>query len=264
MSTPSSTRFPEGTFAPNPGSAPMLKVLIAQTRMELALILRHGEQALLSMVIPLAMLVGFTVVPVLEMDDPLATVYPMVLAVSAMSAGFTGLAIAVGFDRRYGALKRVGASGLPRWAIIAGKTLAVAGVVTIQFGLMTATAIALGYREHVGLVLLAFVVTLLGAAAFAAMGLLMGGTLAAELILALANLIWFVLLGAATLVAVGPELPDAATTALSLLPSVALTQALIGVLGDGVVWPYLLVMVAWGALCAVLATKLFSFDSPQD
>lgn len=258
------SRFPRGTFAPNPGAAPMRRVLAAQTRMETALILRHGEQALLSMVIPLALLVGFTVVPVLDVEEPIDAVYPMVLAVSAMSAGFTGQAIAVGFDRRYGALKRVGASGLPRWAIIAGKVGAVGAVVAIQFALMTATAIALGFRAAPGAMLLVLLATLLATASFATMGLLMGGTLGAELILALANLIWFLLLGAATLVAVGPELPGPATAALTLLPSVAATRLLTGILGDAPTLFPVVVLVGWGLLCGWAATRLFRFEASGD
>ena len=41
---------------------------------------------------------------------------PGVLALAVMSTAFTGQAIATGFERRYGVLKRLGASPLPRWA----------------------------------------------------------------------------------------------------------------------------------------------------
>ena len=43
--------------------------------------------------------------------------------------------------------------------------------------------------------LLGAVVIALGTATFAAMGLLLGGTLKAEVVLALANLLWFVFAG---------------------------------------------------------------------
>ena len=52
------TRFPEGTFAPAPKRAPMGRVLASQTKLESTLIWRHGEQMLLTMIIPLAMLVA--------------------------------------------------------------------------------------------------------------------------------------------------------------------------------------------------------------
>lgn len=258
------TRFPEGTFAPAPKRAPMGRVLASQTKLESMLIWRHGEQMLLTMIIPLAMLVGFTLVPVLDSEDPIVTVFPMVLAVATMSSGFTGQAIAVGFDRRYGALKRIGASALPKWGIIAGKAGAVALMVTAQFLIFAGVALALGYRAPVAAFALGYAITMVGTVSFTAMGLLMGGTLGAEMILGLANLIWFVLLGAATFAAVGPELGDGAHAALTLLPSVALTESLIAAFAGRLAWFPLVVLIAWGAAAGAAATRLFRFEAQGD
>ena len=52
---------------------------------------------------------------------------PGILALAVMSTAFTGQAIATGFERRYGVLKRLGASPLPRWALMTAKTLLGAG-----------------------------------------------------------------------------------------------------------------------------------------
>ncbi|MDQ1739617.1 MAG: hypothetical protein QOE53_1269, partial [Pseudonocardiales bacterium] len=41
------------SFAPAPGAAPAARMLAAQTRMELRLSLRNGEQVLLTLLIPL-------------------------------------------------------------------------------------------------------------------------------------------------------------------------------------------------------------------
>ena len=46
---------------------------------------------------------------------------PGVLALAVMSTAFTSLAIATGFERRYGVLKRLGASPLPRSGLLLGK-----------------------------------------------------------------------------------------------------------------------------------------------
>ena len=107
-------------------------------------------------------------------------------------------------------------------------------------------------------------VTMVGTTAFTAMGLLMGGTLGAELILGLANLIWFILLGAATFVAVGPELGDGSRAALTVLPSVALTESLIAAFDGRLAWYPLAVLIVWGAVCAVAATRLFRFEAKGD
>ena len=83
------------------------------------------------------------------------------MMVAIMSTAFTGQAIAVGFDRRYGALKRLGATPLPRWGIIAGKSAAVVIVVAMQSLLFGAIGFALGWRpEAIGLMLGAVVIAL--------------------------------------------------------------------------------------------------------
>ena len=53
-------------------------------------------------------------------------VTPGVLALAVMSTAFTSLAIATGFERRYGVLKRLGSSPLPRSGLLAGKVLGAA------------------------------------------------------------------------------------------------------------------------------------------
>ena len=123
------------------------------------------------------------------------------MALAVISTAFTGQAIAVAFDRRYGALKRLGATALPVWGIIAGKSMAVVTVVFLQSIILGAIGFALGWRPHpAGLVLGAAVIAL-GTAAFAALGLLLGGTLRAEIVLAVANLLWFVFAGLGALTA---------------------------------------------------------------
>ena len=107
--------LPAGTFAPAPGRAGVIKMVLAQGRIESLLFLRHGEQQLLSLVIPVAMLLGLTFLPLewpmAGSGDPLDRFFPVALAIAATSSGFTGQAISLAFDRRYGALKRTGASG---------------------------------------------------------------------------------------------------------------------------------------------------------
>lgn len=264
MAEQTPSRFPAGTFTPDPGRNSTGTILAAQTRMETILILRHGEQALLSVVIPLALLIGFTVVPILHDADPVRLVYPFTIAVAAMSAGFTGQAIAVGFDRRYGALKRIGASGLPKWAIITGKTGAVAFVAMSQFILFTVIAVILGLQATMGALVLAYLIMMAGTAVFTVLGLLMGGTLAPELILALANLLWFVFLGAAALATMGPELPAAVDSALAVVPSVALAEAIREVFAGTVHVTNYVVLLLWGLVGGWLAVRFFRFESTDD
>ncbi|MEO6714396.1 MAG: ABC transporter permease, partial [Mycobacteriales bacterium] len=115
-------------------AAPMSAIIRAQTAMELRLRLRHGESLLLTMVIPLLLLVFFGTVDVgaVPTVEPLDFVAPGILAVAVMSTAFTGQAIATAYERSYGVLKRLGATALPRWGLLAAKTLAVLAVEAIQ------------------------------------------------------------------------------------------------------------------------------------
>ena len=206
--TTAANRFAPGTFAPRPRAASLPTILVAQSRMELTLLLRNGEQLLLTMFIPITLLVGLCLLP-LDTDlgastaERATTFVPAIMTVAVMSTAFTGQAIALGFDRRYGALKRLGATPIPRWGIIAGKSIAVVLVVVLQAVILGAIGIAFGWRPSaVGIVLGALVIAI-GTITFSALGLLLGGTLKAEVVLALGNLLWFAMVGVGSLVVMG-------------------------------------------------------------
>lgn len=250
------TSFAPGTFAPNPQPAGVGTMLAAQTRTEAKLFLRHGEQQLLSFIIPLVMLVALAKLPLLDRPDPLQLGLPALLAVAAMSSGFTGQAISLAFDRRYGALKRTGASGVPGWAIVTGKVLGVAVVSFLQVIVIGGVAMLLGWYTTVAHALLGIAVFAAGVIAFGALGLLMGGTLSSELVLGLANLIWFLLVGVAMyLVFQAGDFP----TALEIIPSVALSQGLLSAFEGSIPWLQLGILAAWAAGAGACATKWFKF-----
>ncbi|MFD6104120.1 ABC transporter permease [Nocardia salmonicida] len=255
------SRFLPGTFTPEPRPATRAAMLTAQTGLELKLLLRNGEQLLLTMFIPITLLVGLTLLPFGDLGEHrVDRIVPMVMMTAVMSTAFTGQAIAVGFDRRYGALKRLGATPLPRWGVIAGKCAAVLIVVVLQAILLGAIGVALGWRPGIGGLALGALVIALGTATFAAMGLLLGGTLKAEVVLALANILWFIMLGIASLVLVGDTLPTALTVIARLIPSGALAFALDTALTGSIDWYGVAVLAVWGVVCGWLATRLFRFN----
>ncbi|MBY8862441.1 ABC transporter permease [Nocardia sp. CA2R105] len=259
--TETSARFAPGTFSPAPRPAARTRMLLAQTRMELILLLRNGEQLLLTMFIPIAMLVGLTLLPLSSLGEHrVDRIVPAVMMVAIMSTAFTGQAIAVGFDRRYGALKRLGATALPRWGIVGGKCAAVLIVVVLQSILLGVIGFALGWRPGAGGLAFGAVVIALGTATFAAMGLLLGGTLKAEVVLALANILWFVMLAVASVVFAAGDIPRPLSIVARLLPSGALAQALDQALRTGVDWYGLVVLIVWGGVAGWLATRYFRFD----
>ncbi|WP_153345686.1 ABC transporter permease [Nocardia aurantia] len=261
--TDAAARFAPGTFRPDPRPATRTAMLAAQTRMELILLLRNGEQLLLTMFIPITLLIGLTLLPLsgsLGSHHRVDRIVPAMMMLAIMSTGFTGQAIAVGFDRRYGALKRLGATALPRWGIVGGKCAAVLIVVVLQSVVLGLIGVALGWRPSITGLLFGAVVIALGTATFTALGLLLGGTLKAEIVLALANILWFVLLGVGSLVVTADNMPTAVTVIARLIPSGALAQALDQALHTSVDWYGLVVLLVWGAGAGYLATRWFRFD----
>lgn len=253
-------RFTPGTFGSPSPAAPVRRMLGAQTRIELTLFLRNGEQLLVALVIPVAVLFGLILLDIGAVPDPrIAYAITAVLTLSVMGTAFTGQAIAVGFDRRYGALKRLGGTPLPPSVVIGGKILATLVLILGQSVLLGLLAAALGWRPDVGGLLVAAVMIVLGGLAFAAMGLLLGGTLKAEIVLALANLIWFLLIGGAVLAIGIADLPAVVHDLAVVVPSYALTSALITALDGGVPAVAALVLAAWAAVCGGLAVRYFSF-----
>ena len=65
-----------------------------------------------------------------------------------MSTAFTSQAIATGFERRYGVLKRLGSTPLPRSGLITAKTLTVLVVELLQAVVIVAVELALGWQPH--------------------------------------------------------------------------------------------------------------------
>ncbi|MBF6331032.1 ABC transporter permease [Nocardia transvalensis] len=259
--TETAERFAPGTFSPDPRPAPRAGMLAAQTRMELILLLRNGEQLLLTMFIPIALLVGLTLLPISDLGEHrVDRTVPAVMMVAIMSTAFTGQAIAVGFDRRYGALKRLGATALPRWGIVGGKCAAVLIVVVLQSVLLGLIGFALGWRPSIGGLVGGAGVIALGTATFAALGLLLGGTLKAEIVLALANILWFVMLGTSSLVFAADKVPHWLSLLARLIPSGALAEALEQAQRLTVDWYGLAVLIAWGAIGGVLAVRWFRFE----
>ncbi|MGC5245777.1 ABC transporter permease [Gordonia sp. DT219] len=258
-------RFPAGTFTPRGGAAPLAAMLAAQTRLELRLLLRNGEQLLLTMFIPITLLIGLCLLP-LDTDlgsstaERAATFVPAIMTVAVMSTAFTGQAIAVGFDRRYGALKRLGATPIPRWGIIVGKSLAVVAVVVMQSVIIGAIGAAFGWRPSVlGLVIGALVIAI-GTATFSALGLLLGGTLKAEIVLALGNLLWFAMVGVGSVVVMASRIPDAMWWVARCIPSGALTEALErATRGEFDVFG-VVVLLVWAAVAGACAIRWFRFE----
>lgn len=267
--TPPRTDTPPATFTPAPGSAPLARMVLAQARMEARLMLRNGEQLLLALVIPVIVLVGGVAAAgrlgsTLGGVGAVEVLTPGVLALAVMSTAFTSVAIATGFERRYGVIKLLGSSPLPRHGLLLGKALALLNVVALQLVVLVVVGLLLGWEPpltHPVRALLGLVLAVgLGTAAFAALGLFVAGVLRAEATLALANLVYLLLMAGG-----GVVLPTstygAAGAVIQWLPSGALGEAMRAALVDAQVdGRSLLVLVAWAAVGTMLTARTFKWE----
>ncbi|WP_225990212.1 ABC transporter permease [Corynebacterium sp. 11A] len=253
--TSTHTPFPAGTFRADPERASVPAMVWAQAVIESKLFLRHGEQQLLSVIIPIALLLGISKVNVFDLDDPIALAVPITFAIAALSSGFTGQAIAVAFDRRYGALKRIGASGVPAWAIIVGKICAVVVVTIVQVVLIGGTALLLGWQTTGIGVAYAALMLVIGLCVTTSLGMLLGGTLSSEAVLALANLIWFILIGIAGFSMLDPD----AAGLLNAVPSVALAIGLDRAFSGTFPLAQALILALWAVAAMWAANRWFKF-----
>ncbi len=115
-------------FTPAPGAAPLRRMIAAQATLETRTLLRNGEQLLLTLIIPLLLLAAFGLEPLVSFGTGMSRIdflTPGIIALAVMSTAFTSQAIATGFERRYGVLKRLGATPLSRTGLIAAKTATV-------------------------------------------------------------------------------------------------------------------------------------------
>ncbi|WP_030318638.1 ABC transporter permease [Streptomyces sp. NRRL B-3229] len=252
-----------GTYAPQPGAAPLGRMIATQAALETKMLLRNGEQLLLTVVIPALVLVLFSSVDIIDTGQAKAVDFlaPGVLALAVMSTAFTGQAIATGFERRYGVLKRLASSPLPRWALMTAKTASVLVTEILQVVLLTAIALALGWSPH-GDPLSVALLLLLGTAAFSGLGLLMAGTLKAEATLAAANLVFLLLLVSGGVMVPLDRFSQTTQDILSLLPITALSDGLRDVLlhGAGVPWGDLGILAAWGVVGLAAAGRFFRWE----
>ena len=244
-------------------AAPARARVLAQARFETGTLLRNGEQLLVALVLPAIALVGLALSqsPSLGPGRRIDLAVPGVLALAVISTAFTSQAISTGFDRRYGVLRLLGVSPLGRHGFLVAKALAVLTIEFLQAVMIGGLGLALGWHPQWMGLFAGALLALVGTWTFVALALLLAGTLRAEGVLALANLIWIVLLGLGGVIIPRTEMPSGLSRVAALLPS--------GALGDGLREAFvhgrlagipLLVLFVWGAVATALASRTFRWS----
>ncbi len=237
----------------------------AQTGAELTMTLRRGESALLTIGIPVGLLVFFSLVDVLPKPagvvHPVTFLAPGILALAVMSTAMVSLGIATGFERQYGVLKRLRCTPLGRPALLAAKTASILLVETLQVAILVVAALALGWSPH-GNAGLAVLAVLLATVGFAGLGLLMAGTLRAEVTLAAANGLYLVLLLLGGMIFPLTRLPGSLRAVARALPAAGLSDVLHGTLTAATAVPARawVVLVAWAVAAPLAAAATFRWE----
>jgi ABC-2 type transport system permease protein len=242
-------------------------MITAQAGQETRQLLRNGEQLTLTLIIPLLLLTAFSLEPLIDFGGGYTRIdflTPGVIALAIMSTAFTSQAIATGFERRYGVLKRLGATPLSRAGLIAAKTATVVGVELLQAAIIMLVALGLGWSPDASpaAIVVVPVLVLLGTAAFSGFALLLAGTLRAEATLAGANLIYVVLLGIGGVVFPLTKFPPGSRSVLELLPTGALSTGLRDVLANAAAFPVrdAATLAVWAVIGIALAARFFRWE----
>jgi ABC-2 type transport system permease protein len=239
----------------------------AQTGAEIHMTLRRGETLLLTLGIPVVFLVFFSKVSVVS--TPTATpadfFVPGILSLAVMSTAMVSLGIATGFERGYGVLKRLGATPLGRPRLLGAKIVTIVVVELLQAAVLLPIGLALGWNPGGGATVAvagAVGAILLGSAAFAGIGLLMAGTLRAEVNLAATNGLYLVLLLLGGMIVPISKLPSGVASFAKLLPAAALSAALHATLGSGAAVPAesWAVLAVWAVAAPTAAALSFRWE----
>lgn len=251
----------------DPRPSPRVDRVRAMARMELRLMLRNGENLLVTFAIPLAALIVAATVPALPASDqPASLLLGAALAVAVFAAAFVAMPITTAFARDAGVLKRLGASPLSRGELVAGKLAALAVVVAGQVALVVVAGVLVGWRgpasplAAVGGIVV--VVPLLAAGGVGA-GLALAGRLPPMRVLAVVNAVFVFALLSSGLVLPFAELPAWLSTPALALP-VAPAAAVLGALLSHDVVPPLagslavaVPLVVWGLGAPLVARAVF-------
>lgn len=244
-----------------------MRVLRLQTAMEFRLLMRQRETVFFGLILPLMFLFFVGVAyrsGVYRGYTSIDSLLPPYLVMAVMSIAVVNLGISFATQRATGALKRFGGTPLPPAILLLAKVLS--GALLIGLSCVLLAVVSLGfYRMHThGNPLWAVVVLLVGIAAFSAIGVALGGSIAADGAAAVANAIFLPLLFLGGSFVPVAKLPPPLKDLAEALPPAHLVSALNTVLvrGRGLAdtgWD-LPIVAAWGVAALLAATRWLRWE----
>jgi ABC-2 type transport system permease protein len=229
--------------------------------MEGRLTARRGENLLAMIGVPVAVLLFLGTFG--SARGTVGVALPGTLAIAILASGLVNLGIATAYERGYGVLKRLGGSPLGRDGLVAAKLVVVVAIALAQVvGLLAVASLVLGWRAGADASAVALLVTtIVGAAAFAGIGLAIAGSVRPEAALVLANVLFLLALGfGGAFVPIG-DLPAPVADVVRFSPVGALADTFAAALGNGtpIAAPFG-VLLFWAVLADVFAARTFRWD----
>jgi ABC-2 type transport system permease protein len=189
---------------------------------------------------------------------------PGILALCVLSTSLVALSIATGFERSFGVLRRLHVTPLGQRRLIGAKIAGVLVTELLQVAVLSAVALLLKWHPHGGAIggFQVAILLILGSAGCAGIGLLLAGSLRAEVNLAASNGLYLVLLLVSGIVVPVTSLPTFVQKIVVGLPPGAMADGLHRVLGQGRTpsiadW---ISLAVWAVLAPLLAARTFRFD----
>ena len=243
-------------------AAPFHRAVASQAVTEARLTARRGQNLLAMVVLPAVALVVLGTIGAAG-DREAGPLLAATLALAIVASGLVNLATATAYERGYGVLKRLGGAPLGRSGLLTAKLTIVALIAAAQVVVLIALAtVVLHWRPGTGpSVAVVAVTTLVGAAAFSAIGLLLAGTLRPEATLVAANGLFLVALLTGGLLVPLDLLSGPWRAVAEVLPFGALAKAFEAALGaGGEVLGHLVVVATWGLVAVIAVVRTFRWD----
>ena len=194
-----------------------------------------------------------------------ATYYvPGILTLSLVSATFVNLTITLTIARERGQLKRVRATPVPAWVIIAGRTLTAVGIAALMTVVLVAIgAILYGVDVLTTTAPAALVSILIGVVSLSALGFAFAAFVPSENAAPpMANAIVLPLYFISGIFVPSDQIPAWMNTLADIFPIKPLFESLLhafdpSTAGAGFEWAQLAVVAAWGVAGALVALRRF-------